>query len=150
MIKVAGNWEWGWITPKEEVWQWNLLIRDFKITEWYMWPIVDVINTEQKINLHQRKTIEEILEENKDLHHVYVEPERMIHPNKGINLKEFNHPKDALYIFGSANYSSIFGNKKDGDSMLFIETLNNAGVLWPHQCLAIILYDRLLKGWEGK
>ena len=140
MIKVAGNWEYGWLESKQELFIWSLLLREFEIRDLYMWPKTGIKKIEPDVELYERETIKEILDENRNLKHVYFETQRMvIEPNIAINLKDFEHPKDALYIFGSANYSSIFGNKTDDDLIVTVSTLKNLSVAWPHQILAIVL-----------
>ena len=149
MIKVAGHWELSWNTPIKEAELWNLPLRDFEIKDWYMWPVSGIRNNEdQKVKLHERATFEEILEENKDLVHVYLEPYSPIHPNiKPQDLREFEHPKDVLYIFGSAHFNPAIRSKEE-DHIVAVPTLDNKGVLWPHQCLMVVFYDRLVKGWQ--
>jgi len=152
MIKVAGNWELSWNTPIKEAELWNLLLHEYKISDWYMWPVsgIRLLRT-HTVNLHERHTFKDILAENEDLIHVYFEPYNPTQQKEqGIDLREFEHPKDVLYIFGSSHFNPVGGNKKDGDSLVVVPTICNGGNLWPHQCLAICFYDRLLKGWEGK
>lgn len=151
MIKVAGNWEWGWNKPEFEIWQWNLLMRDFKVFEWYMWPITNTKNVEETVHLHEYETFQEILDVNQDIQHVYFEPQNMSQqPERGIDLRDFKHPKDVMYIFGSAHFNAVQRYKRPQDIHITITTIDNAGVLWPTQCLAMCFYDRLLKGWEGE
>ena len=148
MIKVVGHWELDWNTnPEIESYLWNLPIRDFGIKDWYMWPITETRNREGRINLYERDNLKTILEENKDLTKVFVEPQNPVNKkafHNGESLESFEHPKDVLYIFGSAHYSST-KHKTDKDLSVVIPTIQNKGVLWPHQCLVTILYDRLVK-----
>ena len=147
MIKVAGHWELSWNTPIKEAELWNFVLRDFEVEYWYMWPVSGIKhNEEQRVHLLERRDIKEILAENQNIVNVYVEPENPLFPHNGINLRDFKHPENVLYIFGSAHFNPILGNKKDKDLSLTIPTIRNNGVLWPHQCLAILLYDKLVKG----
>lgn len=149
MIKVVGNWELSWNTPIKEAELWNFLLRDFQISEWYMWPISGIKHSEDhSVNLHERQTLEEVLEENKDIPHVYVEPYNPAFPDiKPQDLREFEHPEDVLFIFGTAHFNPAT-RAREQDKILMVPTIENKGVLWPHQCLAVILYDRLVKGWQ--
>ena len=139
-IAVAGHWELSWNSPIKEAELWNLLLRDFGVTEWHMWPVSGVKNNEWRlVNLIEHPDFNSILEANQDLTRVYVEP------STGISLEEFEHPENALYIFGSAHFNPVLGHLRDEDKSLFIPTIQNKGALWPHQCLTTILYDRLIK-----
>lgn len=150
MIKVAGHWELSWNTPIKEIELWNLLLSDYGISDWYMWPVSGIKNTKQSVNLHERHTFKDMLAENEDLNHVYFEPYNPVQQKeRGIDLRDFQHPKDVLYIFGSAHFNPVSRTKKEDSVIVQVPTIRNTGVLWPHQCLAVCLYDRLVKGWEG-
>ena len=126
------------------------MLNDFGIEHWYMWPVSGIKNKERLVHLYERHTFKDILAETQDLHHVYFEPYNPVQQKeRGIDLRDFQHPKDVLYIFGSAHYNAVTGHKKDGDSLVIVPTTHNKGILWPHQCLTVCLYDRLVKGWEG-
>ena len=148
MIKIAGHWELDWnLTPEIESWMWIFPMRDFDIKDLYMWPIEDVKSKERQVKLHQRNTITDILEENKHLTKVFVEPQNPGNPkafHNGISLEDFEHPKDVLYMFGSFQFSST-RYKTNNDLSVDVPTIHNKGVLYPHQCLVTVLYDRLIK-----
>jgi hypothetical protein len=148
-IKVAGHWELSWNAPIKEAELWNFPLRDFGIKDWFMWPVSGIKHNEsRKVALHERHTFEAILEENQDLPHVYVEPYNPAFSDYiPIDLRKFAHPEDVLYIFGSAHFNPItFNHAREQDCMVAVPTVGNRGVLWPHQCLVTILYDRLVKG----
>jgi len=150
-IRVAGRWELGWNTPIKEAELWNLVLRDFEIKDWYMWPVSGIRHNEQnRVHLHEYHDFKDILEENKNLTHVYVEPLNPAQPHKATDLRKFKHPKNVLYIFGSVGYNPVQGNKRNKDLAVHLPTIQNKGVPWPHQILVGVLYDRLVKGWEGK
>jgi hypothetical protein len=147
-IKVAGRWELSWNTPIKEAELWNLVLRDFEIKDWYMWPVSGIRhNEEQSVHLHEYHDFKDILEDNKDIVHVYVEPNNPVYPHNGVDLRDFKHPKNVLYIFGSVGFNPIIGSKREKDLSVTIPTIQNKGVPWPHQCLFVVLYDRLVKGW---
>jgi hypothetical protein len=148
MIRVAGHWELSWNTPIKEAELWNLPLRDFEISHWYMWPVSGIKhNEQQKVLLHERDDLESILKENAALTHVYVEPYNAAYPqHKPQDLRTFVHPQDVLYVFGSAHYNPVMFNfMRKHDTSVMVPTIQNRGVLWPHQCLVTLLYDRLLK-----
>ncbi len=145
-VKVAGHWEIGYMTPIMEANFWNLVLRDFEVSEWYMTPVSGVKHNEsEKVNLIEKDSYDEILEENKDLVRVFIEP-RTKHQNPDtIWLHEFNHPKDCIYIFGSAHYNPTISHKRKQDVVVSIKTVQDKGVLWSNQCLLLVLYDRMIK-----
>lgn len=142
MIQVAGNWELSWNTPIKEAELWNLPLRDFGVTDWWMWPVSGIRQNEQSVTLHERHSIDDILHENEHLTWVFLEP-------GGDSLHEFNHPQDVMYVFGSAHHNPVArGLPRTGDKVITLPTINNDGVLWPHQVLVTLLYDRLVKSWQ--
>lgn len=148
MIRIAGHWELSWNTPIKEAELWNLVLRDFEIKEWFMWPVSGIRHNEQRtVNLIEKHEFKDILEINQDLTHVYVEPDNPHYRHYGTDLREFEHPKDVLYIFGSVGFNPVIHHKKEEDLGIIIPTIQNKGVPWPHQCLMVVLYDRLVKGW---
>lgn len=132
MIKVAGFWELGYSTPLQEFDLWSYPLREYGVDEFIMCPVSGI---NEKVT--EYKDIEQVLEANKDLTPVYVD-------EKGeIELENFEHPKNALYIFGKASYSPL--NKKS--LSVKIITPSNKGMLWPHQC-ACMLLDHRYKQWQ--
>lgn len=152
MIKVAGHWELSWSAPYTEAQLWNFPLRAYKVSDWYMWPVTGVIhNEQQKVTLHERATCEEILAENQDLQHVYLEPYNRAFPEVSpVSLIDFVHPPNVLYIFGSAHYNPALLHRTATDDVVMVPNIENSGVLWPHQVLVALLYDRLVKGWQSQ
>ncbi len=149
MIRVAGNWELSWNTPIKEAELWNFVLREFEIPKWFMWPITGIKHNEERaVELVEKKTFQDVLAENEDVARVFVEPAD--HRDRYVtkDLREFQHPADVVYIFGSAHFNPMFSAKlRENDAAISVPTIQNAGVLWPHQCLLTVLYDRLVKGW---
>ena len=58
------------------------------------------------------------------------------------DLENFEHPKDALYLFNRTSGGELPVNP---DHTLRIKTKLNKGMLWGHQAASIILYDRFKK-----
>jgi hypothetical protein len=139
MIKVASVWEHGWMYPLMEVDLWRMMLRSFNIDYFYMTPISGIRKYK---NFKEVSSMEEILDKNKNLNKVFVS-------EKGdINLKEFDHPKNTLYIFNRSGGADTLRFKTNNDVSVFIETPNSKeiGLLWGHQACSIVLYDRFLKG----
>lgn len=149
-VKVAGHWELSWNTPIKEAELWNLPLRDFGVEDWFMWPVSGIRPNEREVTLHERENLASILEENTALTWVFMEPpcERLgVEP---VSLVDFEHPDDALYVFGSAHYNPVAaGHGRPGDAVVALPTLHDKGVLWPHQVLVATLYDRMVKSWQS-
>ena len=65
--------------------------------------------------------------------------------NGSYSLKDFQHPKSALYLFNRTSGGEL---SIKADYTLRVETKLNKGMLWGHQAASIILYDRLSKSWQ--
>ena len=79
----------------------------------------------------------DILEHHDDLTPVFIDE------NAGVSLVDFEHPEKALYVLGKANHSPFSTMSEDHVSVRI--DCPKMGMLWPHQALAIVLYDRGLK-----
>jgi hypothetical protein len=62
-----------WNTPIKEAELWNLVLRDFAVKSWYMWPVSGIRHNEaERVMLHVRHTFPDILADEgvKDLNRV--------------------------------------------------------------------------------
>lgn len=150
MIVVAGHWEIGYSAPIQEANYWNLVLRDFGIQEWAMFPVSGVHNNEQsRVKLREFRDLPAILDRYADLPRVYLEPRISFRSEETTWLHDFEHPGDCIYIFGSAHFNPTIGHRKETDSVVSIATVENTGVPWAFQCLMVVLYDRLVKSWQS-
>lgn len=139
MVKIAGLWELSYNTPLVEHDQWSFFLKDFGVDEWAMAPVSGIRHKGSL--LHEYDQVIDIIEDNLDLTVVYIDEAGKT------NLEDFEHPLDALYICGRANFSPY--KSIGGGQSVRIRTPNNTGGLWPHQALAIVLYDRIRKNkWQ--
>lgn len=140
MIKVASVWEQGWNYPLMEADIWRMMLRAFNIKHFYMTPISG-IRKFPAVGFQERESIEDILEENKDLSKVFVS-------EKGENnLINFVHPENVIYIFNRSGGADTLLLKEEKDQSVFIDVPSESkGLLWGHQACSIILYDRYIKG----
>lgn len=128
MVKVAGVWERGWITPIKEYDLWAFPLEEFQVDEFIMTPVSGIAR-----DVKEYISLEKAIVSNKKLTPVYV-------TEKGeFELEDFEHPLDALYIFGKVG----FDPSGPGNSVR-ISTPNGTGGIWPHQAACIVLRHRWL------
>lgn len=133
MVVVAGIWEQGWNTPIKEYDLWHYVLMDFGVDEYAMSPVSGI-----KGKIKEFHNVEEIIK-------YYNLPVILCDESYGsIDLKDFEHPKDALYLFGRTNMGLPVMNRESYTSIKF-STPKNLGTIWAHQAAGIILYDRFLK-----
>jgi hypothetical protein len=140
MISVLAHWEWRDMTPITEAPLWNLPLRDFGVVDWRMVPVSGIRNSERKVTLREFSTYDAALE-GCTLQRVFLEPRSHETPET-VWLHDFEHPKDCVYIFGSAHYNPAVMHKRTEDAVVSIKTVQDKGVLWSHQAAVIALYDR--------
>lgn len=148
MVVIAGHWEIGYNSPIIEHYQWALPLRDFGVSEWAMCPVSGIANTEEsRLPFREFKDYNEMLGAYSDLPRVFLEP-RGPHNKETVWLHDFEHPTDALYVFGSAHFNPTLQHVREGDTVVTIKTMEDKGVLWSSQALVITLYDRMVKSWR--
>ena len=149
MIKVAGHWELGYMTPIQEQYYWSYPLRDFEIKDWLMTPVSGIQNQEHlNLNLIEYKDTQTMLHSCFELKRVFIEP-RTAHQNPDtIWLHEYEHPENCVYVFGSAHFNPTLGHTREGDDVVSIKTKQDNGILWSNQCVALVLYDRMVKSWQ--
>jgi hypothetical protein len=129
MIEVAGTWEYGWSAPKTEFDLWWAVMRTYDIPMLHMTPRSGY----QHRMLTEHDTFEELLGAT-DLTPVFVDE------NAECDLRDFEHPENALYVFGKANYSPFTNLAAQGLSVRV--NAPTLGMLWPHQAFAVVMHDR--------
>jgi hypothetical protein len=137
IVKVAGIWEIGWNTPYSEYDLWEYPLKDFGVDEWYMTPVTGI--AKQLTEVHE---LQDAISQNPDLQVVFVD-EKADTP-----LKDFVHPENVLYVLGRTSISPYISYKREQDMGVRIETKPiepSGGLLWSHQAISIVLYDRLMK-----
>lgn len=148
-VIIAGHWEIGYMTPIMEAYFWNLVLRDFEVSEWRMCPVTGILHNEiQTVNLIEYPTYEGIFKEFPDLKRVFVEPKTRHQNTETIWLHDFEHPENCIYVFGSAHFNPALAYKREQDLVVSIKTIQDKGVFWANQCAAIMLYDRMVKSWQ--
>ena len=110
-------------------------MQDFGVDEWIMCPITGI----RERNIVERDDLNFVIVENPTLVPVYAD-------EAGENdLSTFVHPVNALYICGKAGFSPWRAAGSPPGSLRIV-TPRQGGLLWAHQAMALILYDRSQKG----
>lgn len=130
MIEVAGLWELGWSAPITESIQWEYAMREFGIERLNMTPVSGI----NKHWIYEYKDVESIISDRSHLTPVFVDE------NASVELTDFKHPEEALYVFGKGTYSP-FTSMIEGELSIKINSVK-PGLMWPHQALAVVMYDR--------
>lgn len=130
MVEVAGIWELGWSAPITEIEHWGMAMRSFGVERISMTPVTGV---RFKL-LDEYATWDAMLAAKSYLTPVFVDE------NSEVELRDFEHPEDALYVFGKANYAPLHTYGEGHLSVRIDCPLK--GMLWPHQAMSVVLYDR--------
>lgn len=143
-VIVLGHWEQSWNAPLTEAPMWAWPLREYEVSEWWMHPVTGVRCPDQAVNLTEYEYMSEAWSAlPEDYQPVFLEPNK---PD-AVTLPNFRHPEKAVYIFGSNHFDPTNAHRTD-EPIVTIPTIENAGVLWTHQCLVTVLYDRLVKSWR--
>jgi hypothetical protein len=129
-VEVAGTWDMGWSAPMTEMDQWWAVMRSYEIPMLHMTPASGL----QHKMLTEHASFEEIISCRPELTPVFV------HEDGEIEVTEFDHPESALYLFGKANFSPFVIHGEGHQSVRI--ACPKMGMLWPHQALAIVMYNR--------
>lgn len=128
MITIAGVWEDGWdltIPGQENLWRF----------------VARAFGAGVKMSADSRelaRTISEYRDEGFEI--VFFDE------NGDVELANLEHPEQALYVFGRANFD-LGALAAPGDVSVRIETPVPHGLMWGHQAAAIALYDRGDEAW---
>jgi len=131
MIEAAGLWELGWSAPITEAVLWEYVMREFGVERLNMAPVSGI----DKRWIYEYENVELLLNDRSHLTPVFVDE------NATTELLEFDHPNDALYLFGKGTYSPFSAMAEEHLSLKIKST--KPGLMWPHQALAVVMYDRV-------
>lgn len=132
-IEVAGIWEEGWNTPIKEADLWEMGARAFEVDAINMSPVSGIARK----RITEYHSMEVVITAKPHLTRVYVDE------NGAVELADFEHPTDALYIFGKCGQSP-FMQDTEGHLSVRIDC-PKMGMFWPHQAMVLVLRDRSLK-----
>jgi hypothetical protein len=133
VIKVAGLWELGYSAPLNEYDVWHVIMRAFEVDEWCMSPVSGLLGKQ----VTERAALETFIDENPDFTPV------AINEHGDIPLQDFTHPENALYVLGKVGRSTL--SLGAVSVRVPVPSEEAYAILWPHQILSIVLYDRQVK-----
>ena len=107
MVTLVGFWEYGWLEPKVELFMFRQLCAAYKVDRLVMIPTL----LGPRTSVDQYDTLEEALESCSG-ERIFLEPSGSEH------LDTFDHPEDAVYIFGKA----MISNRHEEGKMVRINT----------------------------
>jgi len=138
MIEVAGVWEQGWNSPITESTEWEMMLREYGVDTLNMTPVSGIAAPwGNKPWLSEYDNMAEVLSDHSHLTPVFVDEAATV------DLVDFQHPEDALYVFGRAGYSPY---ADIGSGHLAVKIVTPCpGCLWAHQACALLLHDRFIK-----
>lgn len=129
-VEIAGNWELGWSAPITEIEHWGMAMRSFDVSRISMFPVTGI----HCKFLDEYPSVEDMLAAKTHLTPVFVDE------CGEVELQDFDHPENALYIFGKANYTP-FPTYGQGHLSVRIDCPLK-GMMWPHQAMCVVMYDR--------
>jgi hypothetical protein len=135
-VAVAGSWELGYSAPLTELDLWQHLLREFNVDHWFMTPISGV----RSELLTEYEQMEDII---KSWDHEII----FVDEAGEEFLQNFDHPDNVLYVLGKQSFSPF---RAFGGRSVRVETPNDSGLLWPHQAISVVLYDRMVKSWPSQ
>jgi hypothetical protein len=150
MIKIAGCWDI-WYSPQDEYLKfWQFMLKGFGVNKFCMTPNSGLGIQLKNDHFHQQQDIfefdsmQKIVESNSDCIPIVVDEHGQT------CLTQFEHPENALYIFGKTGKSYLEELNWEGQSV-YIKNFSNerSGFLHPHQAASIVLYDRMFKAWQS-
>jgi len=149
VAKVAGVWDIWENAEREYLVHWRFMVKHFGVDALYMTPVTGVADKLRESldytesTFIELPTLEDVLKASPECTPVLVDE------NGVTQLSEFNHPDNALYLFGKVGYSALEGLKGQGVSVRIPSRASHPnaslGLLHPHQAAAIVLYDRMTR-----
>jgi tRNA(Leu) C34 or U34 (ribose-2'-O)-methylase TrmL len=140
-VEILGLWELGWNTPIKEIDLWEFVIKEFAVDHLYMCPVSGIETGGIPIREISEANLEQFFNDKRatGIQIVFIDDEA------SPSLETFTHPSNVLYVFGKVTASLYPSYRTSLDQSVVIPTIINQGTMWPHQCAAIILYDRFKK-----
>lgn len=122
--------------------QWGYLVASFPVDEVFVIGNKDA----DMQGILKQSTLIESAEELPDAELIVAAPRKGRFVQGSVDLKTFNHPEDAIYLFGldHVNLSEDELGGRTPDHMVYIDA-EDKWELYAHVAAAIFLYDRKVK-----
>ena len=142
-VKVAGIWETGWISPREEYELWQHPLLEYGVDEICMTPVSGIKAGTIQTLLVECPQVETFISNARAAGMTVV----FVDENATTVLADFVHPANVLYVMGKTTLSpyQLFYDPNLGDTAVKIPTVLNSGGLWAHQAATMVLHDRFEK-----
>jgi len=143
-VKVAGIWETGWVSPREEFELWKHPLLEYGVDEICMTPVSGIKTGVSQTFLTECPQIETVISNARTEKMTVV----FVDESAETLLQDFTHPADdVLYVMGKTTLApyKLFYDAKMGDLEVKIPTATNSGGLWSHQAAIMVLHDRFVK-----
>jgi len=142
-VKVAGIWETGWVSPREEYELWQHPLLEYGVDEICMSPVSGIKAGTIQTLLVECPQIETFITNARAAGMTVV----FIDEAATTELAAFTHPENVLYVCGRTSQSPYvsFFDAGQGDEAVKISTAQNQGGLWAHQAATMVLHDRFMK-----
>ena len=142
-VKVAGIWETGWVSPREEFDLWQHPLLEYGVDEICMTPVSGIKAGTIQTLLAECPQIETFITNARAAGMTVV----FVDESATTEMKDFTHPANVLYVMGKTTLSpyQLFYDANLGDLAVKIPTVLNTGGLWSHQAATMILNDRFEK-----
>jgi hypothetical protein len=110
-----------------------MIVREFRVDLWTMAPVTGIAEG----NLREFRDLGEILRAVRNRFTIVFVDE-----NARTELAEFQHPREAFYVFGRIAHSPTPELARPNDCGVRIDTPAKTGLLWPYQVAPVVLYHR--------
>jgi len=123
--------------------QWRFLLSHFQVDTFCMTPATGALHQvycKHDVELTELGSLDDAVRIWQDCEPVAIDE------NGELPLGGFEHPENALYLFGRTGATPMSQGRKS----VYIECASGdrKPLLHPHQAAAIVLYDRLRKSWR--
>ncbi|RLJ09963.1 MAG: hypothetical protein DRP15_01715 [Candidatus Aenigmatarchaeota archaeon] len=142
MIALLFIWDSGSLHPWTELNMWKQLAEAFQVDLVIMIPNLKMDLGSGTVTFEAYDTVEEALASHPELKRVFLEPKSIV-PD-AIDLKDYVHEDNVIYIFGNSAKSNV-GLITEDDTVVSVDTPNPDAQLWAIEVASIVLYDRKLK-----
>lgn len=121
--------------------------------DWMQWKNLGRAYGVKDQDIHLVLDLDEILPQFDGIKKVFLEPpyNRKMIDQKFIDLEDYKHPDDCVYIFGNTAKNNI-RFITDVDDIVYIRMLNmSSRLVFGVSMAGIVLYDRMKKnGWNNR